>query len=84
MQTTQDPALQGETAELQPAAFSASPADLQALLNEPVCVPLTDLGVIAVRGADPVLRVTEVQPTRSAAPAVQARNHAATPTQAKP
>jgi hypothetical protein len=48
-----------------------------------VVVAAIATAVIAVRGADPVLRVTEVQPTPSAAPAIQARNHAATPTQAK-
>jgi hypothetical protein len=37
-----------------------------------------------VRGADPVLKVTEAQPGRANAPAVQARNHAATPAEAKP
>ncbi len=40
--------------------------------------------VIAVRGADPVLPTTEVQQGSSAAPAVQARNHAATPATVKP
>jgi len=40
--------------------------------------------VIAIRGADPVLQVTKAQPTRAATPAMQARNHAATPAEAKP
>jgi hypothetical protein len=40
--------------------------------------------VIAVQGADPVLRTKDVQQSRSAAPAMQARNHAATPVPAKP
>jgi hypothetical protein len=40
--------------------------------------------VIAVRGADPVLQVTDAQQTRATAPAVQARNHAATPAESKP
>ena len=40
--------------------------------------------VIAVKGADPVLPTKDVQQSRSAAPAMQARNHAATPAPAKP
>jgi uncharacterized protein len=40
--------------------------------------------VIAIRGADPVLQVTKAQPTRAATPAVQARNHVATPADAAP
>lgn len=40
--------------------------------------------VIAIRGADPVLQVTSDQPGGSAAPALQARNHAAAPVVVKP
>lgn len=40
--------------------------------------------VIAIRGADPVLQVNADQPSGSAAPALQARNHAATPAVVKP
>ncbi len=49
-----------------------------------VVVAAIATAVIAMRGADPVLQVTESQPTSAAAPAVQARNHAATPVEAKP
>ena len=49
-----------------------------------VVVAAIATAVIAVRGADPLLKVTETQPTRATAPAVQARNHAATPAEAKP
>jgi len=49
-----------------------------------VVVAATVTLVIAVRGADPVLKVTQTQPGRASAPAVQARNHAATPAEAKP
>lgn len=41
--------------------------------------------VIAARGADPAVPVTATQaPQQGAAPAMQARNHAATPAPAKP
>ncbi len=40
--------------------------------------------VIAIRGADPVLKVPDAQQARGAAPAVQARNHAVTPVEPKP
>jgi hypothetical protein len=49
-----------------------------------VVVAATVTGVIAVRGADPVLRVVEEPPSASSAPAQEARNHAATPPQTKP
>jgi hypothetical protein len=49
-----------------------------------VVVAATITGVIAIRGADPVLRVAEELPSASSAPALQARNHAATPPQGKP
>ena len=49
-----------------------------------VVVAASGTAVIAVRGADPVLQVTDEQPARSAAPAMQARNHAATPAEDKP
>lgn len=35
--------------------------------------------VIAIRDPDPVLRTQEVSESRSSAPAMQGRNHAATP-----
>lgn len=41
-------------------------------------------GVIAAIGADPAMPVVDVQQARSAAPALQGRNHAATPVEAKP
>jgi len=44
-----------------------------------VVVAALATAVIAVRGADPVLQVTDVKQERSAAPALQGRNHAATP-----
>jgi hypothetical protein len=40
--------------------------------------------VIAIRGADPVLRVSDAEPAGGAAPALRARNHAATPPERKP
>lgn len=40
--------------------------------------------VIAARGADPAVPVGAAQPKERAAPAMQARNHAATPAAAKP
>jgi alkanesulfonate monooxygenase SsuD/methylene tetrahydromethanopterin reductase-like flavin-dependent oxidoreductase (luciferase family) len=43
-----------------------------------VVVAAIATGVIAARGADVVLHVDEV-PERAAAPAMQARNHAASP-----
>jgi hypothetical protein len=49
-----------------------------------VVVAAIATAVIAVRGADPVLQVTEVQPAHASAPAVQGRNHAATPAEGKP
>ena len=49
-----------------------------------VVVAAIATAVIATRGADPVLQVTESQSTRATAPAVQARNHAATAAEAKP
>jgi hypothetical protein len=44
-----------------------------------VVVAATATAVIAIRGADPVLQVTAAQPKHKEAPAMQARNHAATP-----
>jgi hypothetical protein len=44
-----------------------------------VVVAAIATAVIAVRGADVVLHVDDV-PDRAAVPAMQARNHAATPT----
>jgi hypothetical protein len=44
-----------------------------------VVVAGTATAVIAVRGADPVLRVDTTPLARSSSPALQARNHAATP-----
>lgn len=49
-----------------------------------VVVAAIATAVIAIRGADPVLKVTDPQQARGAAPAVQARNHAATPAEGKP
>ena len=56
------------------------------VVGGPLLVVVAAIGtaVIAVRGADPVLQVTDEQPTRSAVPALQARNHAATPAEPKP
>lgn len=44
-----------------------------------VVVAGTVTAVIAVRGADPVLHVDAAPLARSSSPALQARNHAATP-----
>ena len=49
-----------------------------------VVVAAVATGVIAVMGADPALPVSDVEQERSAAPAVQGRNHAATPVATKP
>lgn len=40
--------------------------------------------VIAIRGADPVVQASEATAGRSAVPALQGRNQAATPAPAKP
>jgi hypothetical protein len=52
------------------------------VVGGPLAVVVASLAtaVIAVRGADTV--ITDTQVTGSAAPAVQARNHAATPADA--
>jgi len=44
-----------------------------------VVVAATATAVIAIRGADPVLQVMPAQLTQKEAPAMQARDHAATP-----
>jgi len=51
------------------------------VVGGPLLVVVAAIGtaVIAVRGADVVLPTDDAQAARSAAPAVQARNHAATP-----
>lgn len=49
-----------------------------------VVVAALATAVIAIRGADPVLPTQDVQAARSAAPALQARNHAATPAAQQP
>jgi len=49
-----------------------------------VVVAATVTAVIAVRGADTVLPVNETQASQGTAPALQARNHAATPAAPKP
>jgi hypothetical protein len=51
------------------------------VVGGPLAVVLAAIAtaVIAIRGADPVLQVNETQQSRSAVPALQARNHAATP-----
>jgi hypothetical protein len=49
-----------------------------------VVIAAVATAVIAVRGADTVLQVTAVQPAGASAPAMQARNHAATPAEVKP
>jgi hypothetical protein len=45
-----------------------------------VVVAAIATGVIAARGADPVLVHADEVPDRSAVPAMQGRNHAASPT----
>lgn len=52
MHATQEPTVPDAVPDLRAAAFSAPAADLQALLQQPVCVPLPELGTIAVRGTD--------------------------------
>ena len=47
-----------------------------------VVVAATVTGVIAVRGADPVLHIDELQSAGGAAPAEQGRNHAGAPAEA--
>ena len=56
------------------------------VLGGPFIVVVAAIGtaVIAVRGADVVLPVIGVPQERSAAPALQARNHAATPAASAP
>lgn len=51
------------------------------VVGGPLTVVVAALGtaVIAVRGADPVLQTEDAREVRSTAPAMQARNHAATP-----
>jgi uncharacterized protein len=49
-----------------------------------VVVAATVTGVVAARGADPVLQTDEARAAQGAEPAMQARNHAATPAPAKP
>ena len=49
-----------------------------------VVVAAVVTAVIAIRGADPVLPTEDAREVRSTAPALQARNHAATPVAAKP
>lgn len=44
-----------------------------------VVVAALTTSVIAIRGADPVLPTEDAVKARSVAPAIQARNHAATP-----
>lgn len=44
-----------------------------------VVVAALTTSVIAIRGADPVLPTEDAVKSRSTAPAIQARNHAATP-----
>jgi uncharacterized protein len=41
-------------------------------------------GVIAVLGADPVLETADLKQTRGSKPALQGRNHAASPATTKP
>lgn len=55
------------------------------VVGGPLLVVMAALGtaVVAIRGADPVLPTTEVQPTHRDAPALQGRNHAATPAEGK-
>jgi uncharacterized protein len=48
-----------------------------------VVVAAIATAVIATRGADPALKVRESRQNRASAPAVQARNHAATPAAAE-
>ena len=56
------------------------------VLGGPFIVVVAAIGtaVIAIRGADVVLTVADPKQERSEAPAVQGRNHAATPTESKP
>ena len=51
------------------------------VVGGPLVVVIAAIGtaVIAVRGADPVLPTEDARQVRSEAPALQARNHAATP-----
>ena len=52
----------------------------------PLIVVVAAIGtaVVAIRGADPVLPVGEPHEAHASAPAMQARNHAATPAEGQP
>lgn len=51
------------------------------VIGGPLAVVVAALvtAVIAIRGADPVIPVNDAEQTRTTAPALEARNHAATP-----
>jgi hypothetical protein len=73
------------TADIQPSPWWRHPF-MWLVVGGPlaVVVAATATAVIAIRGADPVLAVAATPLVRSTTPALQARNHAATPAPAEP